>query len=244
MIRQFRGWWSKHTAEVSSVLFSPDGKRAISGSLDETIRLWDVSTGKHLGALCYQTNAVDDTSPVERLAVFPSGHRILSLKGGRCQEVLVWDAHNLRQVDAEGDLKYAVLHDQSLSIAISPTGKCIGVGYDRNEGVRLYDAGTGLKVKKLVYNTVEDNQYPIPRKIDPSVYCIAFCPASTSLLSGGSDNLVHYFSNLFIDCKDIVVKHCFKGHTSHVTSVTFLSGGRLGLSGSKDHTVRLWGLPT
>ena len=28
-----------------SVCFSPDGKQLVSGSLDETVRLWDVETG-------------------------------------------------------------------------------------------------------------------------------------------------------------------------------------------------------
>ena len=30
---------------VYSVCFSPDGKQLVSGSLDETVRLWDVETG-------------------------------------------------------------------------------------------------------------------------------------------------------------------------------------------------------
>src|SRR5262245_53472873 len=34
-----------HTAWVSSVAFSPDGKRAVSGSSDNTARLWDIESG-------------------------------------------------------------------------------------------------------------------------------------------------------------------------------------------------------
>ncbi len=37
-----------HTMFVSSVCFSPDGKYALSGSWDNTLKLWNISTGKEI----------------------------------------------------------------------------------------------------------------------------------------------------------------------------------------------------
>ncbi len=35
-----------HMGEVTSVAFSPDGKRIVTGSADQTARVWDVETGQ------------------------------------------------------------------------------------------------------------------------------------------------------------------------------------------------------
>jgi WD40 repeat protein len=49
---QMEGGCCQHTPEghsemVSSVVFSPDGSRAVWGSFDTTVRVWDVQTGEY-----------------------------------------------------------------------------------------------------------------------------------------------------------------------------------------------------
>ena len=36
-----------HTSYVSSVSFSPDGKRIVSGSSEKTVKVWDAESGQH-----------------------------------------------------------------------------------------------------------------------------------------------------------------------------------------------------
>ena len=56
---------------VFSVAFSPDGKRIVSGSSDQTVRLWDAATGQPVGQPLtgHEVNSV---------AVGPDGQRIVS----------------------------------------------------------------------------------------------------------------------------------------------------------------------
>ena len=62
---------SESSKSVSSVHFSPDGTRLVSGSWDKTVKIWDPSTGSCLSEL-----RVDD--PVVCLSYAPNG----DLKGG------------------------------------------------------------------------------------------------------------------------------------------------------------------
>jgi WD40 repeat protein len=47
-----------HTSDVTSVAFSPDGRRIVSGSWDKSVRVWDAASGAELQQLSGHTNGV------------------------------------------------------------------------------------------------------------------------------------------------------------------------------------------
>ncbi|PCJ83376.1 MAG: hypothetical protein COA57_11395 [Flavobacteriales bacterium] len=47
-----------HTEVINSVCFSPDGKYALSGSLDKTLKLWEVATGEEIRTFSGHTKRV------------------------------------------------------------------------------------------------------------------------------------------------------------------------------------------
>ncbi len=75
----------RHTKSVTSVAFSPEGRRVISGSEDNTLKVWDAVTGKELLTL-------NDEPGGDGCVVFsPDGQRIIS-HNGRDLSTRVWDA--------------------------------------------------------------------------------------------------------------------------------------------------------
>ena len=103
-----------HTNAVYSVAFSPDGSKIVSGSFDNTIRLWDAATGQQIGSPlnCH-------TYKVESVAFSPDGSKIVS--GSWDKTVRLCDASSGQQIGSplKGHCQYVN------SVAFSPDGSKI-----------------------------------------------------------------------------------------------------------------------
>jgi len=66
-IQTFEG----HTDPVEAVAVTPDGKHAISGSDDNTIRVWDIKTGQTISSF-------SGDGPLLALAISPDGDTIVA----------------------------------------------------------------------------------------------------------------------------------------------------------------------
>ena len=84
------GWRTKervtlrgHKHAVQSVAFSPDGTTLASGSLDHSLKLWNVVTGKE------RTTFQGHTSAVQSVAFSPDGKALVS--GSNDETVKLWD---------------------------------------------------------------------------------------------------------------------------------------------------------
>jgi WD40 repeat protein len=84
-----------HEGAVNSVQFSPDGKLIASGSLDHTVKIWNVETGNLIETLIGHEGAVNS------IMFSPDGSRLIS--GSSDRKIKVWRRNGLRISSGSSD---------------------------------------------------------------------------------------------------------------------------------------------
>src|SRR6185369_3732567 len=131
------GWYvlGGHTDGVTSVAFSADGQCAVSGSLDKTVRIWDLPSRRCLRVFEGHTDSV--------LCVAFSADRHRAISGSNDKTLCIWDlesGHCLQVLEGHAG--------GVISVVWSLDGRRVLSGADDNT-VRLWDANTGRCLSEL-----------------------------------------------------------------------------------------------
>jgi len=248
-----------HDGAVVCVAFTPDGKRAVSGGDDRTLRLWDVATGKELRRFEGHRDAVTAVS------FSTDGHFIAS--GSRDRTVRLWDVESGRErARLEG-------HTGGVRcVAFSPDGKTLLSGGE-DTTLRLWDADSGKELRRLVGHSADvtavafspDSRLALSASHDHSVrlwdvpsgkqarlfdghtrevYAVAFAADGKRAASGGNDHVVYLW-----DVEKGKEARRLEGHANAVIRVAFSPDGKQVLSGSsqyqsEDKVIRAWDAAT
>jgi len=246
--RVFKG----HTDSVFAVAVTADGGRAVSGSRDKTVRVWDLEAGTPLATLEGHTDFVYG------VAVTADGRRAVS--GSYDKTVRVWD------LEAGRCLATLEGHTASVhGVAVTADGRrAVSGSYDKT--VRVWDLEAGTSLATLEGHTgavsgvavTADGRRAVSGSLDntvrvwdlkagtplatleghtSAVWGVAVTADGRRAVSGSGDNTVRVW--------DLEAGRCLatlEGHTDVVWGVAVTADGRRAVSGSGDKTVRMWDL--
>ena len=236
---------SEHKSNITSLAFSPDGNRILTGSQDSTACLWDLD-GNLLQVFKGHKHIISS------VAFSPDGKEILT--GSMDRTARLWDR--------DGNLIQEFIGHKGmiLSVTFSPDGETILTG-SMDRTARLWNLyGTELQI----FNGHEDN-----------ISSVTFSKDGKTILTGSNDKTARLWDlkgntlEVFIGHSGIITSVCFspdgkkiftgskdstarlwdiqgnllqvfKGHDNNITSVAFSNDGTRLLTGSWDKTARLW----
>lgn len=205
-----------HTEKIICLAFSPDGKRLATGSVDNTVRIWDVASGREVvPPLSGHSDAILEVE-------FSADSRRLLTASMDCSARL-WDVATGKQL-----LVLPKHSKQVRAVKFSPDGAFLLTG--SGEGVaRVWDASSGVELRRMgtELDTTQSNfAWLITFGFSHDARCVLIAsPDHTARLydtSSGAELAV------------------LKRHEDTIYNAIFSPDGRRVMTGSEDHTARIW----
>ncbi|NJN01603.1 MAG: protein kinase [Leptolyngbyaceae cyanobacterium RM1_1_2] len=243
-----------HSSWVTTVAFNPKTSTLVSGSLDDTIRVWNLSTSTQLYQLAGHARGVN------HVAISPTGQVLASC--GDDDTVKIW---NLTSGELLHTLK-AHMRDVN-SVAIAANSSLLASGSD-DRTVKLWKLDQGTLIRSLAGTA-------------GMIKSVVITPDERFLVSGGLDNKVRYwnlqqgemvrvFSGHFNSVNQVAIApsgkliasaskdktvrlwsvasgsliHTLSGHAQEVSSVAIAPDSVTIISGSRDGSVKIWDAQT
>ncbi|OHB85779.1 MAG: hypothetical protein A2V98_11205 [Planctomycetes bacterium RBG_16_64_12] len=205
--------FSPHGA-VASANFSPDGKRIVTGSWDNTARIWNSQTG--LTELKLEGR---HTQFVNGAVFSPDGSKVLTASDDKT--VNLWDAHTGKPLQT-----FRGHEDRVRSAVFSFDGKrVLTASNDKTARIWNVDTGEVLHVLSGHSQAVQD---------------AAFSADATRVITASEDNT----AKIWDAETGKELQFSLEGHTASVTSVAFSPSGKRAATGSQDNTAKIWDAET
>ena len=236
-----------HTNDVCSLAFSQDGTLLVSGSEDQTVKLWDIQTGGFIKTLSC-------TEKIYSVAISPDSATIVS--GCYDGTVYMWDVQtgkpdfvrihqgavlairfspiNPQQVmssSSDGTIQQWSSNNYQVETSHHEAGAALDINYASDGacfvscgvvGATVRDSKSGAVIAKLRASTNE-------------FYCCCFSPNGRFVACGAGH--VIYIWDITGSAVHLVKK--LVGHTGDIWSIAFSSSSSL-ISGSADESVKIW----
>jgi WD40 repeat protein/uncharacterized caspase-like protein len=243
-----------HSLGVANAEFSPDGKKIVSSSLDNTIKVWETATGLLLA------NLEGHSDTVTYATFSPDGRKIATA----CEDgtAKIWDASKaILLVDINGHT------DKVFYAEFSPDGKKI-VTASADQTAKVWDTETGKLLADLKGHILEvwaarfspDGKKIITASNDSTakiwdaitgkllsdlrghtlyVSVAVFSPDGKLAITGSVDSTAKIW-----DVHTGNLLYNLKGHKDAIGFASFSPNGKKVLTGSDDGFARVWNIKT
>jgi WD40 repeat protein len=243
-----------HLDIVSSLAVYQNNQFFVSGSYDNDLKIWQISTGQNIFTFKGHSDRVNC------LEISPDAKILVS--GSADQTIKLWNLEKRELIKTFGD--HFTRHlKEVLSVAISPDGKTL-ISTSADKTVKFWDIFSGkelytfidYKAKVLsvainynntVFSTVAENNLKIRNIsngktvasifLDSEILSQSFSPNGQILATASCDGKIRLWN---VNTAELICT--LTGHINKVSSVYFSSDGETIVSGSLDGTIRLWQL--
>ncbi|WP_225859463.1 nSTAND1 domain-containing NTPase [Streptomyces albicerus] len=214
-----------HTDNVNAVAYRPDSRTLVTGSNDDTARLWNITDPHRPRPLATLNGHTEKVSH----AAFSSDGRTLATASWD-DTARLWDV-----TDPDRPHLLAVLRGHAgdvNAVAFSPDGRTLATaGTDGT--VRLWDRTDPRRPHTA-------NTLPGRNDAKRAIVSVAFSPDGHTLATAVFDNTVRLWT--LAASGRVRDSATLTGHTAAVSGVAFSPDGKMLASASWDRTVRLWNL--
>jgi len=206
-----------HSGPVRSVEFSRDGLQLISGSQDNTVKLWSTDAGQIVKSFRGHDGAV-------RAAVFAEADQVV-LSASADNHIKKWNIGQYEEVRVLQGVVMEGHQDAILAAGFSPDGKQV-VTASRDQTARTWDAKTGRTLKVFT----EGHSFLASSAL--------YSPDGKWLVTAAVDNTVRVWD------ADAGTQFAVFEHTGRAAAIAISKDGKWLLTGADDKTAKLWDIAT
>jgi serine/threonine protein kinase len=197
---------------IYAVTISPNGEVFASGSNDNTIKLWELQTGKKLRQFGRWFSGHSDS--VWNLAFSPDGEILASASWDKT--IKLWQVKTGKKI-----CTLTSHHNGVNAIAFSPDGQLLASG-SSDCTIKITQVNTTYEINTLIGH-------------EDAVHSLAFSPDGQFLASASADCTIKIWQ---VETGREI--HKLTGHKFFVNCLIFDSKGEILVSGSSDKTIKVW----
>ncbi|KAJ3078474.1 hypothetical protein HK102_004475 [Quaeritorhiza haematococci] len=243
-----------HQRRINSVAMTPDGRYVVTGSGDETAKIWDLTSGKEVRELRGHEKWV------EAVAVTPDARHVVTGSGDDTAKV--WDLASGKEVRElrghQGTIK---------AVAITPDGRYVVTG-SIDGTAKIWDFASAKEMRELrghegwvhAVAVTPDGRNVVTGSADGTaivwelasgrdvcklgghedeIYAVAVSPDGQHVVTGSKDTTAKVWD--FASGKEL---RELRGHHEWVNAVAITPDGLHVVTGSIDGTAIMWDLPS